>query len=286
MTYSSSSEALQGKAVGRLHLAFGADSNGRSYVARQYASYPFHVCRALYLDPELPKLTTLYLQSCAGGLYRDDVHEIGIAVGVKAEAHVTTQASTIVHGMEQGRARQVVNISALAGAYLEFLPDPLILFPFARLDSKATISLEVGATVLFADAYLLHNPTAGDLLFSSFVSDIEIRNSDGTTLAVDRIGIDTRELDPRRVGIMRDFRAQGSFLAATLEDCTPLLDELRSASSGESETAFGLSRLPHSAGVIARILASDALALRRAMHRCWSACRRAIKGSAALPRRK
>ena len=58
--------------TGRLELAFAADADRRTYLERQYAGYPFHVCRALYQDRDRPGLATIYVQSCSGGVYEDD----------------------------------------------------------------------------------------------------------------------------------------------------------------------------------------------------------------------
>ena len=64
---------------GRLDLAFAADGDGRTYLQRQYASYPFHVCRVHYHDKDHPGLATLYVQSCSGGIYEDDRLDLTLA---------------------------------------------------------------------------------------------------------------------------------------------------------------------------------------------------------------
>ena len=100
---------------GKLELAFAADGNGRSYLQRQYASYPFHVCRALYQDRDHPGLATLYVQSCSGGIYEDDRLDLTLTTGQGAEAHVSTQAATVVHSMPSGSASQRMRIQCEGG---------------------------------------------------------------------------------------------------------------------------------------------------------------------------
>ena len=100
---------------------------GSSYLQRQYASYPFHVCRVHYHDKDHPGLATLYVQSCSGGIYEDDRLDLMLATARGAEAHVSTQAATVVHSMPSGSASQRVRIQCEGGSYLEYLPDPQIL---------------------------------------------------------------------------------------------------------------------------------------------------------------
>lgn len=84
-------------------------------------------------------MPTLYLQSCAGGMFEGDDLCLRIEAGAGTSAHVTSDASTIVHSMEQEAAAQCLEIRAREGAFLEYLPDPSILFPRARLDSRVQI---------------------------------------------------------------------------------------------------------------------------------------------------
>jgi hypothetical protein len=77
-----------------LHFSRGG---GRTVLARQRVPYPFHATRTFYLDRARPEIATLYLQSASGGLYRGDSVALSIVADPHAAAHVTTQASTIVH---------------------------------------------------------------------------------------------------------------------------------------------------------------------------------------------
>src|SRR5215813_4788862 len=101
---------------GRAEIAFALDPSGRTYVRRQFVSYPYHVCRPLILSGDPPGMVTLYLQSCAGGIFRNDLLMEHIVATESASAHVTTQGATIVHGMDTGTARQQVTIEAAAGS--------------------------------------------------------------------------------------------------------------------------------------------------------------------------
>jgi urease accessory protein len=59
-------------ARGRVEIAFARDPSGRTYIRRQFVRYPYHVCRPLSFSGDPAGMATIYLQSCAGGIFRDD----------------------------------------------------------------------------------------------------------------------------------------------------------------------------------------------------------------------
>ncbi len=110
-------------------LRFTRSPDGVSYIGRQRVGYPFHITRPFMLDTAPAGALTLYLQSVSGGIYDGEDLRLDLTADENAEAHVTTQAATIVHRTPQWGARQSTTIDAAPGALLEYLPDPLILFP-------------------------------------------------------------------------------------------------------------------------------------------------------------
>lgn len=71
-------------------LQFAVDAEGRTYLARHFATYPHHLTRALYLDRAAPEAATVYLQSLSGGLTQDDRVALRVSAAGRAIAHVTT----------------------------------------------------------------------------------------------------------------------------------------------------------------------------------------------------
>lgn len=281
--------APQGRRIvaGRLDLAFAADPGGRTYLARQYADYPFHVCRALYQDAERPGLATLYLQSCSGGVYEDDRLDVRLEASDGAEAHVSTQSPTIVHTMPSGHASLEARIVCARGSYLEYLPDPQILFPRSRCSSKIELSLSGDAVALVSDSFLSHDPNGQDEMFSRYASEIFIENGSGRVLAIDRLRVDGSDFADRAPGISGSYAAQGTMIVGGLALSSPsLATALRGIGLDWSGAAIGVSELPNSAGLIVRVLAADGAALKRAMSLAWCAARLVLKGAKPVERRK
>jgi urease accessory protein len=280
-------ETSRGLVSGRLELAFAVGGDGRTYVRRQYAGYPFHVCRALYQDPEHPGLATLYVQSCSGGIYENDRLDLTFANGASAEAHVSTQSATVVHSMTSGSAAQRARIECEAGSYLEYLPDAQILFPGSRFRSEVAIRLSGNALAVVADSFLVHDPEGQGGVFSAYFSEIVVENEAGTSLAVDRLRIDGAAFAESCPGLSGCYAAQGTMIVAGFDlPAKTVVAELRRISLDRQIAVLGFSQLPNNAGLLVRVLAADGAALKLALYRAWCAARRALKGSCPQERRK
>jgi urease accessory protein len=272
---------------GRLELEFAADADGRSYLRRQYASYPFHVCRVHYHDKDHPGLATLYVQSCSGGIYEDDRLDVTLAAAERAEAYVSTQAATVVHSMPSGSASQRVRIKCEGGSYLEYLPDPQILFPGSRCRSEIAVRLGGDAVALVSDSFLTHDPAGRDAMFVAYFSEIVIEDETGKALAIDRLKVDGHAFRDSRPGISGRFKVQGTMIVAGLDfPMSGVAAELHKIRLDRDVALIGCSLLPNSAGLLVRVLAADGAALKLALHQVWCAARLALKGSVPQERRK
>lgn len=271
----------------RIELEFARAPEGETYLRRQRAAYPYHLCKPYRYPGDPAGMATLYLQSCAGGIYAGDRLEERIRVGAGAAAQVTTQAASIVHSMIGAAAFQSVEVEAEAGAFAEYLPDPLILFPHASFETRLRIRAAEGATVLACDSFLMHDPDAADGCFDRLSAEIAAETTDGRLLALDRFEIDGATMRRGLAGLSGRFAAHGSLWALGREDATDgVVDAMRERLSAVSGIHAGASRLPNGAGAAARILAEDGFALRAGLFAAWSGARFALTGRLPEPRRK
>lgn len=252
-------------------------AGGRSFLSRQFASYPFHVTRPFYLDRVPPGLATLYLQSVAGGLYSGDSLDLALTAEAGAQFHVTSQASTIVHECRGEAARQRVSVDAAAGSFAAYLCDPVILFSGAALESRLSVTLAEGAVVLVADSFLCHDPRGQGRLFDGLLSEITVRRPDGKLLMVDRMRVGGGQWHAQ----LKAHAALGSFYALGLDAAA--LDPQTLAGDG---AMAGASALPNGCGAMIRFVARDGAALLRALDTAFTAAFTAAIGSAPVPRRK
>jgi urease accessory protein len=275
------------EARGAAELTFARDPSGRTYIGRQFVSYPYHVCRPLTFAGDPDGMVTLYLQSCAGGIFRDDRLREHLLAEEGTSAHVTTQAATIVHSMDRGTARQDVLIEAGAESLLEVMPDPFILFPKARFASAVRVRAHESASVVLSDSFSCHDPAGAGAMFDWLRGDLVVEDLQGRVLARDRFRISGAAMAEGYPGITGTYASQGSlFVIRRQGDLAELIDALRTATADIGHIYAGVSALPNDCGAWLRILAQDAVGLRAAMAAAWQATRSLLTGRVPAPRRK
>lgn len=269
-------------------MTFARAPNGMTFLEDQYSSYPFHICRPFYLDDgETEGMATVYTQSCSGGLYARDQLTMDITAKQDAQVHLTTQASSIVHEGAQGVTEQICRITAENGALVEYLPDPVILFPGARLRSEVRLAVAPRTTAIVFDSFLTHDYRDENGIFDFFDNSVSIFSEDGVPLAIDRFKVTGRGLQRGRIGEMGQFLCHGNIMVvAPNTGLEPMLNDARRVADDATECMVGLSELPSSIGFSARVLASDASALKKSMNRLWAMSRQHIAGQFPEPRRK
>ena len=270
-------------------LVFSSAPDGRTFISRQRVGYPFHITRPFYLDRDPADLLTLYLQSVSGGIYRGERLEMSLEGESGALAQVTTQSATIVHRMKDGAdARQDMKIRAAEGALLEYLPDPLILFPGAKFETTLTVTVAPGASVIIQDAFTQHDSEGAGGRFERLISDTRIARADGTLLAFDRfdVGGDFGKAHLDGAGGVL-YPSHGTVMA--VHDGCPAEDLaacLRDALNGCQGVYAGASTLPNDCGAWGRVLAEDGHALRTALKASWQVLRTKITGAVPAVRPK
>ena len=267
-------------------LRFARAPDGQSYIARQRVGYPFHITRPFYLDDVPAGALTLYLQSVSGGIYQGEDLRMTCVAGPGSAAHVTTQAATIVHRMPAAPARQTVALDAAGDAVLEYLPDPLIMFPGARLTSVLEITTAADATVIACESFAHHDPGGEDRRFDRFEAEMRIRDEDGRLLALERSAVAGERLAAGE-GQLARWPAQGSLVVVHRgPEREGILTALRSALTPTEAFYGGASVLPNACGVGARLLARDGATLRAGLEAAWRAVRVALYGAPPARRRK
>jgi urease accessory protein len=174
-----------------------------------------------------------------------------------------------------------------AKSFLEYLPDPIILFPHARFSTRLTVELAPTATAVLSDSFLWHDPAGAERSFDTLSSETRISIEGLGLVALDRFEIGGEDLLRRMVGINAGYRAQGSMAVITGGKSTPsLLDSLQQALALQEGAYAMASSLPYKAGYWVRLLATDAVVLRRMQQMVWRLVREALTGQEPVLRRK
>lgn len=248
----------------RASLTFAPDAAGRSFLARQYVEYPFHITRALYLHEGWRELASVCLQSVSGGLFRLDRLELALALGQGAAAQVVSQSACKVHGMDGARADQSTTVELGPGAFLDLRLDPLILFPQADLHTATAVQLAPGARALISESHGWYRADGGVLpAFEAFEARVSVSRQGQPPAWRERL----LARDPAGRAHLREtflrFPWHGTTLALSDRPVDGLLETLRGMASTLAGCQVGVSRLPGDIGLVARYAAGDGATLRR-----------------------
>ena len=272
--------------TGALELEFRRDARC-TYVHRQFATYPFHICRPHYVTGDPPGLATLYTQSLAGGIFENDALNVAMHCGPGSMVHCTSQASTIIHSMSDGGASHRVEIEIEDHAFVEYMPDPVILFPDAHFESSVAINIMPFGEAILCDSILAHDPLERNGAFSLYRSELVVSDEGGELLACDRFTVSGGDFLSELPGISGSYSVLGSmFVISRRRRHEIMIDAARAALDGTSGIYGGVSEMPNQCGVFVRLLARNTHSLRSGMIAVWSSIRRTIFGRAPPPRRK
>ena len=269
--------------MSRLSLEFAKDADGNTFLNKQFASYPFHICRTQYMENDPPGMANIYIQSASGGIYENESLITDVTANAGSYSHVTTQASTIVHGMPNGAAHQVVNIMATGNAYTEYVSDPLILFPKSTLGTEINVVADESSSAVIADAFLLHFLEGDDQVFNQLDSYLNIYSEHNELLAKDVYLVKPTNFLQGRcqyigMGTISLIHRSGSM--------QPLLELLQQSMQSNDEIYGGATLLPNECGIIVKFLAPDGDSLKKTTLKTWMQIREFIVGITPNIRRK
>jgi urease accessory protein len=282
-------------ADGLLELAFECDARGRSALCERRQRFPLRTTVPLYIDPADRGMAFVYAQNPTGGVFAGDRLRTALRVRDGARVHLTTQSATKLYRSDAGEALQELSLEVGPGAYVEHVPDPLIPHAGARFTQRLVADVAPGGAFVAAETVTPGRRAYGErMAYERLVLHTEVR-SEGRELCVDRIELEPGRADPRAAGVL----AAGDYLVTLLAiapggDGAELADALDAALAAE-ETAGGGARgvfigaageLPGGAGALARAVASDSLAARRALTLMWRVAREALAGLPLPPVRK
>ena len=282
-----SSDIVHSSPTPQVILRFESAPSGETFLARRFVTYPFFLTAPFRLDRTPAGMLTTILQSVSGGVYEREQLALSLTAGRNAQAHCTTQSATVVHSMApEGTASQLVTIHAASGSFVEYLPDPLILFPDASLRTALHVEVEDDTMVIFSDGFLSHDPDARGRHFRSLFSETLVQHADGRRLCADRFTIRGDDWRFALSAKPQSYSACGTVWIITSQSHDELRAVLRNRLGSFPGLYAGVSSLPYSAGVWCRLLAIDAAVLNRGLFAAWSAARVVLTREEPQSRRK
>jgi urease accessory protein len=276
-------------AIGKAgHLRLRFERRGeRTILADLDARTPCLAQRALHCDEALPDMAWLFTITTTGTVLQGDRLALAVTLGPDARAHVTTQSATKIHSMDANYATQHTMFTLAPGAYLEYLPDPLIPHRAARYASETRIVVDPAASLLCSEIVQPgrkhHHPDeAFGATLLSFVTTAE--RPDGTRLFEERLHVEPARYPVRQTGVM-----DGYDVFANVILCTPPPVAERILARVEAEVdrvrglAFGACTLPNDAGIVYKVLGGATEPVRAQVREFWQVAREEITGAPIPP---
>jgi urease accessory protein len=265
---------------GQCNLSFVA-AQGQTRLSRSYVTHPFHLTSPWRLDPALPGMAVVYLQTPAGGLIQGDRASMQFTFGPQTQVHLTTQAAEKIHSMTANCAVQRASFTLGAGAYVEYCPEPLILFPGSRFAQGITVTLEQGASAFLSEIFLSRSADDGSS-FEAFTSTLRVYDVTKGLLLQDRGLALPRQHSLNGIGVLGGCKAWGqAFLVGPI--VSPIwIRELHTLLTTETEAISGATLLPQGRGVCVKVVAAEVRAIRRVLYLAWNYLRTQLLGAPAV----
>ena len=268
---------------GALHLKFELEASQQRSILRYLERHaPLIVQQALYFDAHMPDMPCVYILSSGGPCIEGDRFFQRFEVEKNASAQILTGAASKVAEMSEDYCDMRQEIRLEAGAYLEYLPEPIIPCRHSRYHSETKIVAPPTATLIYAEIY-----TDGRHYYGSgehFDYDIlSISNSvylpDETLRFRDQWVVEPQFLHLSDCGIMADYSIIGSVLVVTPPDIAQYIFEATEV--GDHPTlgyAIGISKLPNDTGVLYKVLTHDTETAQHLTREFCSSVREKVKG--------
>jgi|APHM01.1.fsa_nt_gi Urease accessory protein UreH len=259
---------------GIVEAVFTAGNDGVTNVSHQYACPPFHLMGDLHHDEQLQDLSTLYIQNPSGGVTQGDRHKIDVKVQSGAQANVSTQSSTKVYGMEKNLASSSTEIFVNNGGYLEFMPDPTILYKKSRFFKNLKVTLERGSTLLLSDIVVPGRLARDEFFeFDKYHSKVNITYGNNKIFANNYV-LNSESIEPDRDGLMKDFRVIGTMnIISDKFDSDKLNSKVYNNVNQLNEITAASSVLPYNTGIVLKILGDTAQSVQDAINHAWNEAR-------------
>lgn len=265
-------------------LRMGFERRGETTIlADLYRRAPLIVHRAIYWDEEIPKMPCVFIITNSGGILQGDRNTISIKVGPMAQAHVTTQSATKIHEMDANYASQIQDVVLEEGAYLEYMPDPIIPHKHTRFVTQTRVSIHESASLLYSEILMSGRKYYGDgerFQYDLFSSTVRAERPDGKELFTERYVIAPHESAVNPIGIMGEFDVLGTAILMTPKKHTDaIFDRVVTGVNADEQWAAGASRLPNDAGLIYKVLGMETQPVRAKIREFWALVRNEVAGA-------
>ncbi|MDA0268078.1 MAG: urease accessory protein UreD, partial [Cyanobacteria bacterium] len=260
--------------------------HGPSFIAHQYATYPFRLSGNLALDPTDPKRVYAYIMNaCPGILAGDDLH-LNLQLGAGASLYLTDQSATKVHSRPSGGAdaQMTWTVQVGAEAYLEYIPEPVILFAASSLTQRMQVTLHPQGRLVLSEIIVPGRLARGECYdFDQFQSRLRVQTPEGALCFADNLRLWGQPHPFQNSAFLTDLPIMGNFIVVvpgvSIADLTQMI---QSYGLSVDDLRVGHSPLPGCQGVLVRAISTHVSLLKHYQHHLLNGVRQ-LTGNAPLP---
>jgi urease accessory protein len=141
--------------TGCISAAFN-ERDGQTWLGDKYHTYPLKIAKTFAFDYGQ---LGVYMMDASPGIMAGDQYAMDWSFGERTNVYITNQSYTKVHPArpENGSAESVrpskqhQTLILEQGSYVEYMPEPVMLYKDAVLHSSMDVRLAVGSTLILAD---------------------------------------------------------------------------------------------------------------------------------------
>jgi urease accessory protein len=229
----------------------------------------------------------VYVQNPTGGVFAGDRLRTAVAVGPAASVHVTTPSATKIYRMHEGEAVQEVELDLEEGAYVEYLPEPLIPQAGSRYEQRTRARLAPAAALILSETVGPGRFSRGERFAYDRLGLATEIWAEGVEICAERILLEPARRAVAERGILDGYNYLSTLYAvAPGRDADQIADALDKAVRSAPGVLGGAGTLPAGAGALARLLSNSSVTIAYALAAAWTAVRQLLIGHPPPRRRK
>ncbi len=265
---------------GYVRMEFELDNNGKSILRNLDRRVPLIVQQALYFDEQMPELPCVYILSSGGPNVDGDRYRQEIILKEGSCAHISTGAATKIASMRHDHSALYQFISLAEGAYLEYIPEPIIPCRNARYFSETEIVVAPSATLFYSEIFLCGRKYHGEVFAYDLLSlYTHAEREDGQQLFREKMVIQPDKDCLTDTGKLHDYDVFANVIVLTPpESADELYCQTDAFIDNEKKLAAGITRLPNRCGLQYKVLGGETQLVKSAVREFCSKVRTIIKG--------
>lgn len=269
-----------------LELSLRCDRS-QTVCQHQYTTYPLRLSSIFRLEGANSNRAYHYLINISPGLLAGDELDLSLQLGSNTSLYLTDQAATKVHPMPEINTKARVNyqVTVDAGASLELVPEPVILYTDAVLEQETVIKLHPTARLFLSEIILAGRLAKGEYYnFNYYFNRLRVTDLQEKLLFTDVMRLAGKQNKFKDNQIFASLPIMGNAIAILpnidLQLLTTQLKDIKLIN--EQNIAVATTILPTNNGILIRALSNKTRELKKYFTYALN-CIRTITNQSPLP---